>query len=139
MIDDYAHHPEELSALIGGARSLFEGYGLMLIFQPHLYSRTKDQAEGFASSLDMADMSILLPIYPARELPIAGVSSQIIVDKMRIQNKRLIDKETLIQNIRNLVIENQLISGNNRWVIITAGAGDIDAMIPALKEKILNG
>jgi hypothetical protein len=58
---------------------------------------------------------------------------------MRIQNKRLIDKETLIQNIRNLIIENQLISGNNRWVIITAGAGDIDAMIPALKEKILNG
>src|SRR4030095_7123527 len=81
-IDDYAHHPEELRALINGARTLFKQRECTIIFQPHLYSRTRDLADGFAEVLDMADEVILLPIYPARELPIEGVSSQVILDKM---------------------------------------------------------
>jgi UDP-N-acetylmuramate--alanine ligase len=139
MIDDYAHHPEELNALISGARSLFKGYGLMLIFQPHLYSRTKDQAEGFAGSLDMADMSILLPIYPARELPIEGVSSGLIADKMQSRSVKLMEKGILLDNIMNIINENRKSKNKQRWIVITAGAGDIDMLLPALKEKILNG
>lgn len=139
MIDDYAHHPEELHALISGTRSLFKGYGLMLIFQPHLYSRTRDLADGFAASMDMADSSVLLPIYPARELPIAGVSSAMIAEKMQLKNRKLMEKEELIRNIRALIIENSSAQKMKNWVVITAGAGDIDAMLPALKEKILHG
>ena len=139
MIDDYAHHPEELSALISGARSLFKEYGLILIFQPHLYSRTKDQAEGFASSLDMVDMSILLPIYPARELPMEGVSSGMIVEKMQLKNVRLMEKEEVLNNIYGIINEHKNLKNIQKWVVITAGAGDIDALLPALKNKILNG
>ena len=109
FVDDYAHHPEELRALISGARSLFAGKKLVLVFQPHLFTRTRDLADGFAESLDMADEVILLPIYPARELPIEGVSSELILNKMKLKKKR---------------------------VLITAGAGDIDAMLQELKKKI---
>ncbi|MFN5334648.1 MAG: UDP-N-acetylmuramate--L-alanine ligase [Bacteroidota bacterium] len=139
MVDDYAHHPEELSALISGARSLFKGYGLMLIFQPHLYSRTRDLADGFAASLDRVDMSILLPIYPARELPMAGVSSGMIADKMQLKNVMLMEKEAVPGSIMNIIHDNQKTKNIKRWVVITAGAGDIDVLLPALKEKILNG
>lgn len=138
MIDDYAHHPEELNAVISGARSLFNGYGLMLIFQPHLYSRTKDLVDGFAASLDRADISILLPIYPARELPMEGVSSAMIADKMRLKNVKLMEKDMLIENLKNIINENKQIKHNQRWVVITAGAGDIDTLLPSLKEKIVN-
>ena len=81
FVDDYAHHPEELKALITGARSLFADKKLVLAFQPHLFTRTRDLADGFAASLDMADEVMLLPIYPARELPIEGVTSQLILKK----------------------------------------------------------
>ena len=93
FIDDYAHHPEELRALINGAKSLFRQKKCTVIFQPHLYTRTRDLADGFAEVLDMADEVILLPIYPARELPIEGVSSEMILDKMKSKNKRVLDKE----------------------------------------------
>jgi UDP-N-acetylmuramate--alanine ligase len=86
FIDDYAHHPEELRALISGAKSLFSDKKSTMIFQPHLYTRTRDLADGFAEVLDMADEVILLPVYPARELPIAGVSSEMILDKMKKKN-----------------------------------------------------
>ena len=83
FIDDYAHHPEELRALIHGAKTLFRQKKCTIIFQPHLYTRTRDLAEGFAEVLDLADEIILLPVYPARELPIPGVSSQMILSKMK--------------------------------------------------------
>ena len=81
FIDDYAHHPEELRALINGAKTLFTAKKCTVIFQPHLYTRTRDLADGFAEVLDMADEVILLPIYPARELPIEGVNSEMIIGK----------------------------------------------------------
>lgn len=127
FIDDYAHHPEELRALISGAKSLFSDKKCTVIFQPHLYTRTRDLADGFAEVLDMADEIILLPIYPARELPIAGVSSEMILDKMKNKNRRVMTKEHLIDWIKN---------GYKKEgkVLITAGAGDIDLLVEPIKE-----
>ena len=139
MIDDYAHHPEELRALITGARSLFSDYGLLLIFQPHLYSRTRDQVMGFGDSLDLADSVILLPIYPARELPIEGVSSTMILERMKIKEKRLMEKTALLERLKDYIEEQKRETKKDKWVVITAGAGDIDAMLPQLKEKLLHG
>jgi UDP-N-acetylmuramate--alanine ligase len=139
MIDDYAHHPEELRALITGARSLFSDYGLLLIFQPHLYSRTRDQVTGFGESLDLADSVILLPIYPARELPIEGVSSAMILERMTIKEKRLMEKTALLEGLKDYIEEQKRETKKDKWVVITAGAGDIDAMLPQLKEKLLHG
>ena len=96
FVDDYAHHPEELRALITGAKTLFRQKKCTVIFQPHLYSRTRDLADGFAEVLDLADEVILLPIYPARELPIAGVSSEMILERMRNENKQVLEKEELM-------------------------------------------
>jgi UDP-N-acetylmuramate--alanine ligase len=127
FIDDYAHHPEELRALINGAKSLFSKKKCTVIFQPHLYTRTKDLADGFAEVLDMADEIILLPIYPARELPIAGVSSKMILDKMKNKNKRVLNKEELKDWIRKDFKK----QGN---VLVTAGAGDIDLLIEPIKQ-----
>lgn len=123
-IDDYAHHPEELSTLITSARKLFEGMKCTVIFQPHLFTRTRDLAEQFARSLDMADEVILLPIYPARELPIEGVTSEIIKEKMRNRNVRIVEKKDVLKNIRN----NEL--------LITAGAGDIDTLIEPIRQLL---
>ncbi len=135
FIDDYAHHPEELKALITGARSLFAHQKLILVFQPHLFTRTRDLADGFASSLDMADEVLLLPIYPARELPIEGVSSELILKKMKLTKKRIVTKEELLNDVKQLVNTNQ--GGEKKeLVFITAGAGDIDALLPDLKKKI---
>lgn len=132
FIDDYAHHPQELKALISGARSLFENRKLVLVFQPHLFSRTRDLADGFASSLDLADEVILLPIYPARELPIEGVSSEMILNKMKLKNKSIMLKEELMNKVSELVNT----SVNEDVVFITAGAGDIDALLQDLKKQI---
>lgn len=129
FIDDYAHHPEELRALISSAKSLFNEKKCTVIFQPHLYTRTRDLADGFAEVLDMADEVILLPIYPARELPIAGVSSQMILDKMKNKNKKVLDKEELKNWIRK--------DFNKKGkVLITAGAGDIDLLVEPIKELL---
>nr|HNH21816.1 UDP-N-acetylmuramate--L-alanine ligase [Ferruginibacter sp.] len=87
FIDDYAHHPDELRALITGAKKMFTGKKCTVIFQPHLFTRTRDFADGFAESLDLADELVLLPIYPARELPIPGVTSQMILDRMKNTNR----------------------------------------------------
>jgi UDP-N-acetylmuramate--alanine ligase len=137
FIDDYAHHPEELRALINGAKSLFRQKKCTVIFQPHLYTRTKDLAEGFAEVLDLADSVILLLIYPARELPVEGVSSEIILNKMKIENKRIMHKEELMNWVRNNYAKN--INTEFGEVLITAGAGDIDMVVDPLKlilEKI---
>ena len=99
LIDDYAHHPEELNALISGVRSLYPNEKMVLIFQPHLYSRTQDQAAGFMEVLDKADEVILLPIYPARELPIEGVTSDMLLNGMKLAHKKVMSKEALFLSI----------------------------------------
>lgn len=130
FIDDYAHHPEELKALIRGAQSLFDGRKCSIIFQPHLYTRTRDLADGFAAVLDEADEVILLPIYPARELPIEGVSSKMILDKMKNKNKKLMSKEELMNWVMGFAKENE------KRVLITSGAGDIDMLVEPIKKII---
>jgi UDP-N-acetylmuramate--alanine ligase len=135
MIDDYAHHPQELEALLKSARNLFPQRKITVIFQPHLYSRTKDHAEGFANALSLADRIILLPIYPARELPMPGVTSEMILDKIDRKEKFIVKKEELVGWMKE-----QLKSVNKEFgeVIITAGAGDIDTIVEPLKEIIRN-
>jgi UDP-N-acetylmuramate--alanine ligase len=124
VIDDYAHHPEELNALISGVRSLYPNEKLVLVFQPHLYSRTQDQAKGFVEVLDKADEVILLPIYPARELPIEGVTSDMLVDKMKLTHKCVLTKEALLEWAKN----------TKDRLIVMAGAGDIDVCIENVKN-----
>jgi UDP-N-acetylmuramate--alanine ligase len=128
MIDDYAHHPEELRALINSARNLFPGKKCTVVFQPHLYSRTHDLAAGFAEVLSLADETILLPIYPARELPMPGVSSRVILDKMTNDKNWLKEKEEMLQWIKE----------NKTELLITSGAGDIDSLVEPIKQIILN-
>jgi UDP-N-acetylmuramate--alanine ligase len=123
MVDDYAHHPEELRALITGIRSLYKEK-LTLVFQPHLFSRTKDQAEGFAAVLDTADEVWLLPIYPARELPMEGITSEWLLSKMKLSNKKIVTKESLLE----------LAAAERPALLVTAGAGDIDTMVTPLKN-----
>lgn len=135
FIDDYAHHPEELRALINGARSLFSSKKCTVIFQPHLYSRTRDLADGFAEVLDRADEIILLPVYPARELPVKGVNSEMILDKMKNEQKKVIPKDELMNWIKNKYIRN--LNKEFGEVLITAGAGDIDMLVEPIRE-ILN-
>ncbi|MCW3117742.1 MAG: UDP-N-acetylmuramate--L-alanine ligase [Chitinophagaceae bacterium] len=130
FIDDYAHHPEELRALITGTKGLFSDKRCTLIFQPHLYSRTRDFADGFAEVLDLADEVILLPVYPARELPIEGVNSEMILRRMKNKNKQAMSKSELMDWIKK-----EYSKRNNR-VLVTAGAGDIDAMVEPVKESL---
>jgi UDP-N-acetylmuramate--alanine ligase len=125
FIDDYAHHPGELTALLHSVRGLFPGKKITILFQPHLFSRTRDFAEGFALSLGLADEVGLLPIYPARELPIPGVTSDIIGNA--IENVTMLEKDEVVQ----------WISGRKNEVFVTAGAGDIDALVPMIKEVLM--
>ena len=130
-VDDYAHHPEELRALINGAKTLFQQRKCTLIFQPHLYSRTRDFADSFAAVLDMADEVILLPVYPARELPVEGVDSTMILDKMKSKNKVMMTMEEVtgwIERDYKKQIDN--VNGN---LLITAGAGDIDKLVDRIR------
>ena len=127
LIDDYAHHPDEIKASLTSLRALYPDKKISVIFQPHLYSRTRDFCDEFAKSLSLADELILLDIYPAREKPIPGVTSQIIFDKVKCKKKELCSKEKLLETIK----------GRNFEVLITLGAGDIDRLLPAIKEEIL--
>lgn len=126
-IDDYAHHPTEIEAFLNSVKALYPGKHVTAIFQPHLFSRTRDFAEGFSDSLSIADRLLLLDIYPARELPIEGVSSEMILDKVSIADKRIISKENLLEVLPNMKTE----------VVVTIGAGDIDTLVNPIKE-ILN-
>jgi UDP-N-acetylmuramate--alanine ligase len=119
QIDDYAHHPEELRNLIEGARALFAGRKCTVIFQPHLFSRTRDFADGFAAVLSMADELILLPIYPARELPMEGVTSEMIANLVVDGKVKVLSKEAMLAWVENNEVD----------VLITAGAGDIDTLV----------
>jgi len=127
-IDDYAHHPKELNACIGSVRELFPNKKITGVFQPHLYSRTRDFADQFASSLSALDELILLDIYPARELPVEGVSSELILNKVSIDQKQLSTKADLLD----------LIDPDNIEVLITLGAGDIDQLVDPIKKKLSN-
>ena len=127
-VDDYAHHPAELEALIKSAKLLFADKKCTVIFQPHLFSRTRDLAEAFAISLDMADEVILLPVYPARELPVAGVTSSLILDKMNNKSRHLMSKEEALGWIRKTYDQHK------PNLLITAGAGDIDQLVQPVKE-----
>lgn len=127
-IDDYAHHPEELRACINAARDLYPDKKITGIFQPHLYSRTRDLAEGFANSLSMLDQVWLLDIYPARELPIEGVTSRIILDKIALKDKALVSAQILPDILRAQKPE----------ILITMGAGDIDRLVEPIARILKN-
>lgn len=125
FIDDYAHHPTELTAAIKAARTLYPKRHLIGIFQPHLFSRTNDFQDGFAAALDMLDETILLDIYPARELPMAGVTSEILFNKMLNPNKTLTTKSELMSLLRGRINTKDL----KNTTILTLGAGDIDTFV----------
>ncbi len=127
-IDDYAHHPEELRACISSVKKLYPEKKLTTIFQPHLYTRTRDFAEGFAEVLDMVDELIMLDIYPARELPIEGVNSEMLLNRMELQNKRKLSKQEALDAVAHEKPE----------LLLTVGAGDIDTLVNALKEILSN-
>jgi len=122
--DDYAHHPEEIRMFLSSIKLLYPGSKVTAIFQPHLFTRTRDLADGFAASLDLADETILLPIYPAREEPIPGVTASVILDKMTNASHRILEKNALLDYIRQGEFE----------VICTIGAGDIDKLVKPIAQ-----
>jgi len=133
LIDDYAHHPEELRALLTSVRSLFARRVVTVVFQPHLFTRTRDLADGFAEVLSIADRVILLPIYPARELPIEGVTSEMILKRVDNQDKMMLTKDELLNWMKAHQFNKEF-----GEVIVIAGAGDIDALVQPLKNIIEN-
>ena len=122
-IDDYAHHPEELRACIMAVKELFPGKRITGIFQPHLYSRTRDLADGFAASLSLLDELLLMEIYPAREVPIPGIDASILLPKVTLKKKKLVTRNQLLR---------ELIKGKYE-VLLTLGAGDIDQMVTPIE------
>jgi UDP-N-acetylmuramate--alanine ligase len=128
FIDDYGHHPEELRYTIQSVKELFPGKKITGIFPPHLYTRTRDFADEFAKSLSMLDELILLEIYPARELPIPGVSSEALLEKVAITKKHFCLKKNLIKFLDSLALPE---------ILITMGAGDIDTMVEPIRDLLL--
>lgn len=125
-IDDYAHHPAELEATIASVKEMYPDCKITGVFQPHLFTRTRDFADEFARSLEMLNELILLEIYPARELPIEGVSGQMLLDKVQLEEKCLLSKQELIPNLRERQLE----------VLLTLGAGDIDQLVAPIKYAL---
>jgi UDP-N-acetylmuramate--alanine ligase len=126
FIDDYAHHPTEIDALITAVRMLYPGKKVSGIFQPHLFSRTRDFADEFAESLSRLDALYLMEIYPAREKPLPGIDSKMLFEKVRLNEKSIVNKETLPI----------LITSTNQEILLTIGAGDIGQMVSAVKEAV---
>ena len=126
FIDDYAHHPEELKAAISSVKRLYPDKKLTTIFQPHLYTRTRDFADGFAEALDMSDELLMLDIYPARELPIEGVNSDMIMQRMQSPNKQKYSMQEALEKVRKEQPE----------LLLTVGAGDIDTLVQPLKQAL---
>lgn len=126
IIDDYAHHPDELDRSIASVRALYPERKLTVAFQPHLYSRTRDFAPQFAEALSQADEVLLIDIYPAREEPIEGVTSKIIYDRVTIDNKLMISKEDFVDTMKN----------RNFEILLTAGAGDLNRYVPDLVAEL---
>ncbi len=127
-VDDYAHHPEELKACINAAKLFYPDRKITGIFQPHLFSRTRDFADDFARSLELLDELILLEIYPAREKPIAGIDSDFLLDKVNLKNKYLFSNEELLDFVKH----------RNTEVLLTLGAGNIDKLVQPIKEKLID-
>lgn len=127
-IDDYAHHPEELRAFLMSVKKLYPTKKLTVVFQPHLYSRTRDFVDGFAEVLELADELLLMDIYPARELPMEGVTSSWLLDKVEIDNKQLASPNEVLEMVQQ----------NSPELIVTMGAGDIDRLVKPLKEILEN-
>lgn len=127
-IDDYAHHPEELRACITSVKRLYPDKKLTTIFQPHLFTRTRDFADGFAEVLDISDELLMLDIYPAREQPIPGVTSDMLLDRMTMAKKRKVAKHEVVELIENERPE----------LLLTVGAGDIDTLVEPLKKALQN-
>ena len=125
-MDDYAHHPNELKASISSIRNLYPDRKITGIFQPHLYTRTRDFAPAFAEALSQLDELILLDIYPARELPIKGVDSELILRDVKLKNKILCSKENLLPLLKEKQLD----------VLVTFGAGDIDKLVPLIKDQL---
>ena len=125
-IDDYAHHPTEINAVHQAVRELYPNQKVLAIFQPHLFSRTRDFANDFAKSLSAFDEVVLLDIYPAREVPMEGITSQWLMDKMTNDNKKLVNKNDLVPTIL----------ASDATVIVTIGAGDIGELVPTIKKAI---
>ncbi|MCB9234347.1 MAG: UDP-N-acetylmuramate--L-alanine ligase [Bacteroidia bacterium] len=128
-IDDYAHHPEEVRSLLTSVREQFSGWKVTAIFQPHLYSRTRDFFQGFAESLSIADRVILLDIYPAREEPMEGVTSEMIFDLLKVEKASVTSKAGLIEELKQYKVA-------GKQVILTVGAGDIDTKIDEVKALV---
>lgn len=128
LLDDYAHHPDEVRASLQSVRELYPDKHITVIFYPHLYSRTRDFAPQFAEALSLADRVILLPIYPARETPIEGVSSKIIQDALTCPESEICPKERLLERIHDGSFE----------VLMTMGAGDVDRFLPSIKKILLD-
>lgn len=122
FIDDYAHHPEEIKACLSSVRAMYPSQRLTVIFQPHLFTRTRDFAPGFSESLSLADEVVLLPIYPARELPIPGVESEMLLEGIQAANKICIPKNEVMDYLKSVAPE----------VLVTLGAGDIDRLVPGI-------
>ncbi len=127
-IDDYAHHPEELRAFLSAVRALYPSRKLTAVFQPHLYSRTRDFADGFAETLGAVDTLLLMDIYPARELPIQGVDSRMLLDRVTLQDKHLVSPEAVKDYVRS----------HRPALLVTVGAGDIDLLVKPLKAILEN-
>lgn len=128
FIDDYAHHPKEIDAVWNAISEIYPNKRITVIFQPHLFSRTKDFADEFANSLSKFDSVLLLDIYPARELPIEGITSNWLLSKVNTNSKKLVNKNNLITHVKKI----------NNPILITMGAGDIDLVANELTKKLLN-
>lgn len=128
FLDDYAHHPEELKSSIESVRKLYPDKKLSILFQPHLYSRTKDLADEFSEVLSLADEAYLLDIYPAREEPIEGVTSEMLLKKVTVSEKRVFSKKAFVDFTKEHTFE----------ILLMAGAGDLDLLIPQVKENLLS-
>lgn len=128
-IDDYAHHPEEIKALLNSIKVLYPTKNIVAIFQPHLFSRTQDLCSDFAEQLSKADEVLLLPIYPARELPIEGVTSHLILDKIQADKKAIVEKQDLLAVVKKMP---------KNSVVLTIGAGDIDRFVEPIKDILAN-
>ena len=127
-IDDYAHHPAEIEAFLTSVKALYPGKHITAIFQPHLFSRTRDFVDGFADSLSLADRLLLLEIYPARELPIEGVNAGILLDKVSITDKKLVSKQEVLELLLHL----------NTDIVVTIGAGDIDTLVSPIRDLLMS-
>ncbi|QRR03126.1 UDP-N-acetylmuramate--L-alanine ligase [Dyadobacter sandarakinus] len=125
-IDDYAHHPSEIEAFLTSVKGLYPGRHITAIFQPHLFTRTRDFADGFGQSLSLADRLLLMDIYPARELPIEGITSEMLLDKVLIDDKRLVARDEILDILRSQETD----------IVVTIGAGDIDTLVTPIKDLL---